>query len=87
MKLIKEGGGNAQYRKEVAKELGLVEQTLRNWVKAAKKGRLSVPGGKTVTPEQLELSRVPSGAASVRATPCSPRPSAPARPLRWRPPA
>ncbi len=42
----------------VAKELGLVEQTLRNWVKAAKKGKLSVPGAKKITPEQMELSRV-----------------------------
>ena len=28
----------------VAKELGLVEQTLRNWVKAAKAGKLHAPG-------------------------------------------
>ena len=42
----------------VAKDLGLVEQTLRNWVKAAKAGKLHPAGGKTVTPEQMELSRV-----------------------------
>ena len=42
----------------VAKDLGLVEQTLRNWVKAAKAGKLNPAGGKTVTPEQMELSRV-----------------------------
>ncbi len=42
----------------VAKDLGLVEQTLRNWVKAAKAGKLHRAGGKTVTPEQMELSRV-----------------------------
>ena len=36
----------------VAKEWALVEQTLRNWVKASKEGRLSAPGGKTVTPEE-----------------------------------
>jgi transposase len=42
----------------VARELGLVEQTLRNWVKAAKNGKLNPPGGKAVTPEQMELSRV-----------------------------
>ena len=29
----------------VAKELGLVEQTLRNWVKAAKAGKLNAPAG------------------------------------------
>ncbi len=50
----------------VAKELGLVEQTLRNWAKAAKKGRLSVPGGKAVTPEQMELSRVRAENARLR---------------------
>ncbi len=42
----------------VAKDLGLIEQTLRNWVKAAKAGKLNPPGGKTVSPEQMELSRV-----------------------------
>ena len=42
----------------VAKDLGLVEQTLRNWVKAARKGKLNPPGTKVVTPEQMELSRL-----------------------------
>ena len=42
----------------VAKELGLVEQTLRNWVKAAEAGKLNRTGGKVVTPEQMELSRL-----------------------------
>jgi len=42
----------------VAKDLGLIEQTLRNWVKAAKAGKLHPAGGKAVTPEQMELSRV-----------------------------
>jgi transposase len=41
-----------------AKELGLVEQTLRNWVKAAEAGKLNGPGAKPVTPEQMELSRL-----------------------------
>jgi transposase len=39
-------------------ELGLVEQTLRNWVKAASTGKLYATGAKTVTPEQMELSRL-----------------------------
>ena len=43
---------------KVARELGLIDQTLRNWVKAAKAGRLNPPGTKAVTPEQMELSRV-----------------------------
>jgi transposase-like protein len=42
----------------VARELGLIEQTLRNWVKAAAAGKLNGPGTKVVTPEQMELSRV-----------------------------
>jgi len=50
----------------VAKELGLVEQTLRNWVKAAKAGKLNAPGGKTITPEEMELSRVRAENARLR---------------------
>ena len=42
----------------VAEELGLVEQTLRNWVKAAKAGTLHPAGAKAITPEQMELSRL-----------------------------
>ena len=42
----------------VAKDLGLIEQTLRNWVKAAAAGKLNGAGGKAVTPEQRELSRL-----------------------------
>ncbi len=41
-----------------ARELGLVEQTLRNWVKAAAAGKLNAPGAKPVTAEQMELSRL-----------------------------
>src|SRR6266498_1286804 len=50
----------------VAKELGLVEQTLRNWVKAAKAGKLHPPGAKAITPEQMELSRVRAENARLR---------------------
>ncbi|TCO80458.1 transposase [Plasticicumulans lactativorans] len=42
----------------VAEELGLVEQTLRNGVKAAKAGKLSLAGAKQITAEQMELSRL-----------------------------
>jgi transposase len=42
----------------VAKELGLIEQTLRNWVKAAAAGKLTGVGARVVTPEQMELSRL-----------------------------
>ena len=47
-------------------ELGLVEQTLHNWVKAAKAGKLHAPGAKAVTPEQMELSRVRAENARLR---------------------
>ena len=50
----------------VAKDLGLIEQTLRNWVKAAKAGKLNPPGAKKVTPEQMELSRVRAENARLR---------------------
>jgi len=42
----------------VARELGLIELTLRNRVKAAAAGKLNGPGSKVVTREQMELSRV-----------------------------
>ena len=42
----------------VAKELELVEQTLRNWVKAADAGTLNGPGSKQVRAEEMELSRL-----------------------------
>ncbi len=41
-----------------ARDLGMVEQTLRNWVKAAEAGKLVGVGAKPVTPEQMELSRL-----------------------------
>ena len=50
----------------VAKDLGLVGQTLRNWVKAARKGKLNPPGTKVVTPEQMELSRLRAENARLR---------------------
>jgi transposase len=42
---------------EVARALGLVEQTLRNWVKRAAKGKLN-QGVQDITPEQMDLSRL-----------------------------
>ena len=41
-----------------AKELGLVAQTLRNWVKAATAGTLNGVGATGVRPEQMELPRL-----------------------------
>ena len=54
VKQVKEG----QTAGAVAKELGLNEQTLRNWVKAAESGKLNRTGGKMVSAEQMELSRL-----------------------------
>ena len=54
VKRIKDG----QSVSKVCKELGLSDQTLRNWVKAAAEGRLGGAGGKVVTPEEMELSRL-----------------------------
>jgi transposase len=41
---------------EVARELGVATQTLRNWIKASARGKLHE--GRDVTPEQMELSRL-----------------------------
>ena len=49
-----------------ARELGLVAQTLRNWVKTAAAGKLSGPGSKPVTPEQMELSRLRADNARLK---------------------
>lgn len=43
---------------QVARELGISEQTLANWRKANKAGKLAGGTGKPVTPEQMELSRL-----------------------------
>ena len=50
----------------VARELGLVEQTLRNWVRAVATGTLNLLGGKAVTLEQMELSRLRAENARLR---------------------
>ena len=42
----------------VREELGLSEQTVRNWLKALAEGRLSDAGGRVVTQEERELSRL-----------------------------
>jgi transposase len=50
-----------------AKELGLSDQSLRNWVKAATAGKLKGAGSKVVvTPEQMELSRLRAEVARLK---------------------
>lgn len=56
VKRVKEG----QTVGAVARDLGLIEQTLRNWVKAAEAGKLNGVGTRKVTPEEMELSRLRS---------------------------
>ena len=51
---IKDGQSVSQ----VCKELGLSDQTVRNWIKAAAEGKLNGAGGRVVTPEEMELSRL-----------------------------
>ncbi len=50
----------------VVKELGLSDQTLRNWIKAASEGRLKGVGTKLVTPEAMELSRLRAEVARLK---------------------
>ena len=42
----------------IAKELGVGDQTLRNWVNAFDEGKLGGAGAKIVSAEQMEMSRV-----------------------------
>ncbi|KMZ11535.1 Mobile element protein [Candidatus Burkholderia humilis] len=49
---------DGQSIRAVSRELKMSPQTLRNWVKAAEAGKLNGAGTKTVTPEQMELSRL-----------------------------
>jgi transposase len=51
---------------EAARSLGVVEQTLSNWVKAHRAGKLKeVPGKAGVTAEQMEISRLRAELARV----------------------
>jgi transposase len=49
-----------------AQELGMSDQTLRNWIKAAAAGKLNGAGGKAVTPEEMELSRLRAENAKLK---------------------
>ena len=48
-----------------ARTLGVVEQTLFNWVKAKRQGKLQGADGKPVTAEQMEISRLRAELARV----------------------
>ena len=49
-----------------ARTLGLVEQTLFNWVKAKREGKLSAADSKAVSAEQMEISRLRAELARVK---------------------
>ncbi len=50
----------------VSRGLGLVEQTLFNWVKPSREGRLTGVDSKPVSAEQMEISRLRAGLVRVR---------------------
>nr|ALV86784.1 transposase [uncultured bacterium P11N2] len=54
VKRVKDGQSNGV----AAKELGVSDQTLRNWVNAFGAGRLTGSGTKIVTAEPMEMSRI-----------------------------
>jgi transposase len=49
-----------------ARTLGVVEQTLYNWVKAKREGRLKGAGHNKVSAEQMEISRLRAELARVK---------------------
>ncbi len=62
MRLV-EGG---QSQAAVAKTLGLVEQTLFNWVKASRQGQLKGADSKPVSAEQMDIARLRAELAQVK---------------------
>jgi transposase len=53
--------------RKVAREVGVPEQSIRNWVKAQGDGRLgSAEKGKPITPEQMEISRLRAEVARLK---------------------
>ena len=50
----------------VAATLGLADQTLHNWIKAQREGRLEGPGSKPVSAEQMELARLRAQLAKTK---------------------
>jgi transposase len=62
VRLVKTGQSMAA----VATTLGIVEQTLYNWVKADREGKLKGAGTKPVSPEQMELARLRAEVARLK---------------------
>ena len=49
-----------------AKSLGISEQTLHNWLKAEKAGRLREVTGKAISAEQMEIARLKAELTKTR---------------------
>jgi transposase len=60
---------NDQSIAAVARTLGVVDQTLFNWVKAHKQGKLKGAESKPVSAEQMEISRLRAELARVKMEP------------------
>lgn len=53
--------------RKVAREIGVLEQSIRNWVKAQAEGKLgTAENGKPITREPLEISRLRAGVARLK---------------------
>ena len=50
----------------VARSLGVAEQTVFNWVKAQREGRLVCADGKPVSAQEMEISRLRAELARVK---------------------
>ena len=50
----------------VARKLGVIEQTLHNWVKAHRQGKLKGVDSKPVSAKQMEISRLRAELARVK---------------------
>lgn len=57
---------SGQSQAAVARTLGLVEQTLFNWVKASRRDQLAGADSKPVSAEQMEIARLRAELARVK---------------------
>ena len=53
--------------RRIAREIGIPEQSIRNWIKAQAAGKLgSAENGKPITAEQMEISRLRAELARLK---------------------
>ena len=65
------------------RSLGVAEQTLFNWVKASRQGRLTGADSKPVSAEQMEIARLRAGSAAPIPRRCHGCTSARFTPMRF----